>query len=155
MTRVTLDTNILPATQLIETARGRDFTFARVTVTDREVEGTPYEVNLEGVGTLLETGVWDESRWGKAVYASEDSPLAEILGVISNGSFPSDRSNLSKGQRRQLRDAMIFEAHLRERNHIFVTNDQKAFIRCGRREAFETRFDTQILTEQEFRQQLG
>jgi len=150
MKRVTLDTNMLPADDLLEAAQGRGFQFARVTVTDREVEGTQFQVHLVGLGTVAETAVWDESRWDEAVWASEDSSLEEILQIISNGSFPRSRDSLSAGQRRQLRDAMILEAHIREGRDIFVSNDCRAFIRDGRREQLEANFKTKIMVLEEF-----
>lgn len=150
MKRVTLDTNLLPAEELLEAARGRGFQFARVTVTDREVERTQFQVHLVGLGTVAETAVWGESRWGEAVWASEDSALEEILQIISNGGFPRSRDSLSAGQRRQLRDAMILEAHVREGRDIFVSNDCRAFIRGSRREQLEARFKTKIMVRVEF-----
>ncbi len=39
---MTLDTNVLPAEDLLEAARNLDCEFAVVSVTGREVEGTPF-----------------------------------------------------------------------------------------------------------------
>jgi hypothetical protein len=96
--------------------------------------------------------VYGEGRYGRAVYASDASAqsLDQILRIVSCGSFPSSRANLSDGQRRQLRDALIFEAHVRDARDVFVTNDERAFIRDGRRQELEARFDTRILTGAEF-----
>ena len=55
------------------------------------------------------------------------------------------------GERRQLRDAVIFEAYIREARDIFVTKDHKAFIRDGRREKLEATLKTQIMLLEEFK----
>ncbi len=70
--------------------------------------------------------------------------------VLSSGSFPRSPANLSHGQRRQFRDALILEAHIREGRNIFVTNDERGFIRDGRREKLEALFPVRILTRAEF-----
>jgi hypothetical protein len=61
------------------------------------------------------------------VLAGDDSPprLEAILAIVSAGSFPKpgQRVSLTHGERRQLRDAMILEAHAREGRDVFVTND--------------------------------
>lgn len=64
--------------------------------------------------------------------------------------FPRSRDNLSKGRRRQLRDALILGAHIREGRDIFVTNDERAFIRDGRREKLHALFGVHILTHMQF-----
>jgi hypothetical protein len=70
--------------------------------------------------------VLDESRLGMAALGDDDSPFRfEVaLAVMSNGSFPrpGNRDNLSPGQKRQLRDAMILEAHAREGRDVLVSN---------------------------------
>lgn len=45
---------------------------------------------------------------------------------------------------------MAFEAHLRQRRHVFVSDDKKAFISHGRRETLEALGQTRILTSAEF-----
>lgn len=152
LVRVTLDTNALPAETLIRDA-GEGFDFAAVSVTAREVAGTSFEVHLEQLNTIRETGVFDESTWDNAVWAADDDPLERLLTVISGGSFPNpaSRGSLTPGERRQLRDAMILSAHLRESRQIFVTDDRTAFIDNERREALQAEFSTQIMTVAEFR----
>jgi hypothetical protein len=76
--------------------------------------------------------------------------LESILAIISKGSFPKNREMLSAGERRQLCDAMIFEAHVRNCRDIFVTCDERAFVRDGRRQVLEEQFKTRILTRAEF-----
>jgi hypothetical protein len=150
MKRITLDTNVVDTEGLTEAAQERGFELARVTVTDREVEGTSFQVHIIGLGEVAETAVWGESRWEHAVWASGESSLEKILQIISNGSFPRRRDSLTDGERRQLRDAMILEAHIRGGRDIFVTADHKAFIRDGRREQLEAAFKTQIMALEEF-----
>lgn len=74
------------------------------------------------------------------------------MGIISDKGSPKQgqRDALTSGQRRQLRDAMIFCAHVRERREIFVTNDANAFIDEGRREKLERQFNTRIMKAAEF-----
>jgi hypothetical protein len=45
---------------------------------------------------------------------------------------------------------MIFEAHCRQRRHLFVSDDRRAFINHGRREQLESLGRTRILTSSEF-----
>jgi hypothetical protein len=152
--KITLDTNVLPASELLACAERLGLDVAVVSVTEREVEGTPFEVDLRPLDTVNETGVYGEARYGSAVYASQASAqsLANILKVVSNGSFPSSRADLSDGQRRQFRDALIFESHVRDDRDVFVTNDERAFIRNGRRQRLEATFNTRIMTSAEFLQ---
>jgi hypothetical protein len=175
MLRITLDTNVVdPAgLSMIEAAcAGYDVDVKFTTVTQREQEGTPF---APGPGGIVETGIWDESRWGhfvwgdnaipetlvldesrvgKAVIGRDDAPtvLEAILAVISDGQFPplGKRDTLTKGQRRQLRDAMILEAHVREERDVFVTNDERDFIRGGKRERLKSLCSTQIFNVDEF-----
>ena len=170
---VTLDTNILDRegkTRLSDCLIGTGIELACVTVSERELQRL---INPEaGVQTILETAVLGESHWGGAVWADTvredffldetpldtgqldgDEPLFEsIVSVISSGSFPKPgaRENLSKGERRQLRDAMILMAHCRDHRDIFVTEDRKGFVSNGNREALETLCRTKIMTLSEF-----
>ena len=45
---------------------------------------------------------------------------------------------------------MAFEAHVRQRRHVYVPDDKKAFISHGRREALEALSRTRIFTSAEF-----
>lgn len=152
--RVTLDTNLVEADEIVNAGRRRGFEFAVVTVTQREVDNSPYVAYLKNLDTITETAVWGESQWGSCEWGSSESSctLEMILRIISNGSFPAkkDRENLSAGQRHQLRDAMILEAHAHSCCDIFVTNDKRGFIRGGRRERLETQLATRIMTKSEF-----
>jgi hypothetical protein len=60
-----------------------------------------------------------------------------------------EREELTDGQRRQLRDAMIFTAHVRERRHVLVSNDQRAYVNHGKRERLESLGATKIRTSAE------
>ncbi len=150
--KITLDTNILPDEDIISACRELGWDLAVVSVTEREMEGTSFYVCLEPLVKINETGVWDESKWGQCVWGSEKTQAdkSDILAIISNESFPSNGRELSKGEHHQLRDAMIFEAHVREGRDIFVTNDMRAFIKAGRRERLQERFDTRIMIREKF-----
>lgn len=138
-------------------------------MTDRETEGTTFSTSDAAV---FETAVYGESRYGRARYAravpetmvidespldgsvlgAPDSPatLHAILTVVSNHAFPRQRVEMTKGQRRQLRDAMALEAHARDRRDVFVSEDVTAFVRHGRRDKLERLCQTRILTVDEF-----
>lgn len=152
MIKITFDTSVLPADDLILAAQRFDCDFAVVTVTAREVEGTRFEVHLEPCAVVHETGVYGEARYGQAVYASHTSAevLDKILRVISSGAFPQSRADLSDGQVHQFRDALILEAHIREGRDIFVTDDARAFVRHGKREELGASLGVRILKREEF-----
>ena len=177
MLLVTLDTNASDAVirqRMMDACLGLgvEANFAHTTVTDRETEDTSFAT---ANAAILETGLWDESRWDKAVWAGDtvresfvigESRLGEgvlgsddasdflerILDTIGNGSFPrpGQRENLTDSQRRQRRDAMVLEAHHREGRDVLITLDVKGFIRRGRREALERLCCTRIATVDEF-----
>jgi hypothetical protein len=149
--KVTLDTCVLPAEDLVLASRQFDCEFAVVTVTTRELD-TPYQVHLMPYSTVPETAVWGESRWDEAVWGSEVSQpiLEEVLRVISPGSFPRDRDNLSRGQLHQLRAAMILETHIRQQRDILVTDDRRAFVKCGKREELMMRFGVRVMLRADF-----
>lgn len=155
MLRVTLDTDVLPADDVLTAAAGRDIAFAAVSVTVRETRGTSFEIKLSDLTTVPETGVFDESEWDGAVFAEDKGPgpdLEELLRIISSGSFPppGKRDSLTEGQRHQLRDAMILQAHAREGRDIFVSGDTRAFFKHGRREQLSAVARSQIMSRVEF-----
>ncbi len=151
--RVTLDTSAVEP-EVLQRAQDLNAAVQVVTVTVREVEGTSFSVVVAPLPSVAEAAVWDESRWGEAAFFDPAAgvDLEEILTIIADGGFPKEkeRDALSPGQRSQLRDAMIFEAHARSGADCFVTDDLKAFIKWGRREQFEERFESRILTVVEF-----
>lgn len=154
MISVTLDTNILPADTLLAAVPNANFEFAVVSVTDRELGVSTDLAASASVSRVPETGVWGESVFGSAVWGepSESECLERALVIIGDGSFPQSnrRGALTEGQRRQLRDAMIFCAHIRAKSQIFVTNDTRGFVRGGRRQQLEESFGTRIMTRDEF-----
>jgi hypothetical protein len=154
MTAVTLDTNVFPAAPLLSRAQRVGIVAAAVTVSRRELEGSSLEEEVLALEAVLETAVWNESRWGQAVWGSsaDVKRLDRVLAVLSNGSFPprGQRSRLSDGQRRQLRDAMILCAHIRSNRDFLVSNDRRAFIADARREAIEAEFGAHVMTVEEF-----
>jgi len=152
--KATLDTNVFPAQTLIERARLARVDATAISVSTREVEGSSLEAELTALEKVLEGAVFDESRFDEAVFGKEDDDLnlEKALALISSGAFPpkGERENLTPGQRRQLRDAMILCAHVRACRDILVSNDHRAFINAGRREALESAFATRIMTVAEF-----
>jgi hypothetical protein len=152
MRTVTFDSTTNPDEPLVLKAidAGWDVAFASVSV--REAHGTNSDISL-----VPELGIWDESSWDDARWADEPSSdrLERILVIISTGSFPKNRSQLTEGQLHQLRDAMILEAHVAAERELFVTDDRKAFIKETRRRRLETLLQTRILTPCEFAAELG
>ena len=57
MIKITLDTDVLPADDLIEAAGGLDCEFAVVSVTRREVDGGSFAVYVDPLGGIHETAV--------------------------------------------------------------------------------------------------
>jgi predicted nucleic acid-binding protein len=156
MIKITFDTNIFPDDEIMNSCIAKGIDVAVITVTERELEGTNLEKYLKNITIINEVAIFDESRWGKAVWGSEETKkvMDDILSIISNKSFPTDRSSLSQGQLRQLRDAMILEAHIRNHRDILVTNDERAFIRNNKRNDIEEKYQTKIMTLLEFSEHL-
>lgn len=152
--RVTVDTNILNAhnADVIERATALGFEVVQTTVTEREAGHGDSRTRSEALDAIAETGVWDESSWDQMLWAGdEEQCLEDVLRIIADGGFPrpDQRQDLTRGHRRQLRDAMIFCTHVREGRNIFVTADEAAFGGARRRE-LESRFPTRVFTPQEF-----
>jgi hypothetical protein len=154
MPSVTLDTNVLPNDALLSRARDAGIDVAVISVTRRETEITPIEKHVVALEQVVEIAVLGESRLGQAVLGGDQdaSCLERTLRIVSNGSFPrpGEREQLTRGQRAQLRDAMILCAHVRNGRSILISNDAKAFINDGRREQLQHEFKTQIMTVEEF-----
>jgi hypothetical protein len=163
---VTLDTNVLDLSlvEVLESNFGHVCEFAVVTVVERE-RGAGRDSFVTGArkghlgGTawspaVPEAIVLDESPLGSGVLAAEDDEILfeSALEIISHGSFPrvGYRDCLDAGSVRQLRDAMVFEAHVRRRRHVLVTGDRKGFISGGRREQLEILGRTLVRTPEEF-----
>ncbi len=143
---VTLDTSAVEP-HVFDHAGFLGYEVQVVTVTAREVEGTSFEVPLEHTRRVLELGHFGESRFGQAVFAgpSTKETVEAALDIISGGSFPANRAVLTVGQKHQLRDAMILEAHVRSGADLFVTDDARAYVKHGRREALKERLGVRIL----------
>jgi hypothetical protein len=154
MKRVTLDTNVLPADDLLRKAPAEEFDFAVISITKGEAAGTSIAVSLEPLTSVPHLIAYGDRAYGAHAYGGvPDSECCEkVLEIIANGSFPPQnrRENLSPGQCRQFRDALILCTHIRDRRDIFVTNDSRGFIRDGRRELLQHEFETKILTRDEF-----
>lgn len=123
-------------------------------VTRRESERTSFEAEIAELASILETGVFAESRFDDAEYGGEKEAgrLEGILKILSSGSFPKsgNRDALYKGEQRQLRDAMILETHVRAGRGVLVTNDQRAFFRHPKRAMLEAYCNTRIMLVPEF-----
>lgn len=179
MLRITLDTNLIDSARIDELSKrleGTPHEFAFVSVTERE---RGFEIGFAGrkVDETMVWGEspWG-SLWGGSKPApfvigestiAPDNPSSgqhDVIGadgdvdifeaslvVIGDGSFPrpGERDELTGGQRRQLRDAMIFTAHVREARHVLVSNDQRAYVKHGKRERLERLGATKIRTSVE------
>lgn len=176
--KVTIDTNIFPIDDILLRLKKSKFPieFKIVSVTVRELKNHKLANQIAEFTKIHESGVWDESTWDNAVWGGtlievavldESSVGSAILGsttdaevfedlllLISNNTFPASgkRYSLTRGQRRQLRDAMILTAHLREKRDILVTNDIKGFIgvKGDKRDQIESKYKTKIMTKEEF-----
>jgi len=156
MKTVTFDSTTKPNNPVVLAAVAGGWGVAFASVSLREAKGTDFEVDLKKHNCVAELAVWGESSWDKARWGDEVSSdqLEKILAIISSGSFPKNRSNLSKGQLHQLRDAMILEAHRADRRTLFVTGDATAFINNNRREQLQVLLTTRILSTSEFEAEL-
>jgi hypothetical protein len=154
----TLDTNVFPAEALVQRAGRLGIEAAVITVSRREVEGSTLEEEVSALESIAETGVFGESRYGEAVYGAQSDAecIERALELLSNRAFPGigNRETMTNGQRRQLRDAMILCAHVRSKRDVLVSNDRKAFVDNGRREAIAAMFCTSVMTVAEFEQHL-
>jgi len=141
--KVLIDTNILTLESLIDDlrARGADIYIGRATK-DREVKGTRFESLVQQIDVAPETCIFGESTF--PITLGGDEALRKILLIISSGSFPVKRDNLTDKQRNQLRDALIFESSIKQKCDIFCSNDAKAFIKHGKREKLEKEFGIKV-----------
>lgn len=94
---VTLETSVLNHSEMskIEQAvQGLPIELFHTSVTQREFEGTDFKVLGQ---RLVETGVWDESRWDQSLWgdASTANLFEDILKIMSEGAFPRNRTKLS------------------------------------------------------------
>jgi len=157
MKTVTFDSTTNPDDPVILRAQHSGWQVAFASVSAREAVGTPFESLHLSMERLPEIAVFDETRWDEGRWADDSSisRIEKILTIVSNGSFPKDRTTLSKGQKHQFRDCLILEAHAAARRSVFVTDDFKAFINDGRRERLEALLGTRILKRIEFEAELG
>jgi len=147
--KITLDTNIFPID--IDEIQENNIDIAIVSATERELNRTSWEKDLKKLNKILEVGVFDESHWDRSVYKDEKlDKTEEILKIVSDNTFPKDRSELSDGHKRQLRDALILNAHFQNKRDVFVTNDVKGFIKDGKKDKLEIMLDTKILNKVDF-----
>lgn len=153
MRTVTIDTNLVAARELIQEARAAGLNVAIVSTSGRELEAS--DIRTSDVDVILELAVFNESRFGQAVLASDaDAENFEAaLRIISGGSFPrrGHRDKLSRGERHQLRDAQIIATHASTGRDVFITDDRRGFFCHGRQQELEQRLGIRILTSAEFR----
>jgi hypothetical protein len=151
-----VDTNYLDGHYLAclaALASHQEIAFQVVTVTERErgldVKGmfAAHGLSVDVVPGLTVLGEW---RLGEDALPREGTPerLEETLAIISGGSFPprGKRGDLTPGQRRQHRDAIVLASHVDREGDVLLTRDRKTFINNGRRERLETLWSTRIVT---------
>ena len=157
MKTVTFDTTTKPTDALVTEAVAAGWHIAYASVSIREAEDSDFLVTLVTHDIVPELGNWTESPWDESRWAEETSSRQQeaILQIISNNSFPKDRTLLTVGQQHQLRDAMILDAHAFAQRKIFVTGDAKAFIANDRRQLLQDLLKTTILTPVEFKSLLA
>ena len=153
MKTVTFDSTTQPGEEIVTRAQNAGWQVAFASVTYRENQSLEVRLALKNHELLPEVGVWDEGTWDDTRWANGDR-LEEILAIISNGSFPKDRRNLSEKQLHQLRDALVLEAHAAHRRDVLVSDDLKAFINHERREKLQALLGTRSLTSAEFQAEL-
>ena len=160
MIRVTLDTNTVNddgLARITAATAGHEVECLWTTATEWEQRGTPYARSGHALVEAIAPfgfGPFGEGPFGGTPKGFKTSPgrFEEVLSIISAGGFPPprSRSGLTSAQRRQFYDAMIFETHIGHERDAFVTDDEKAFIRHGRREALKALGQTRIMTVDEF-----
>lgn len=154
--KITVDTNVLPIERVLQAIEGLNVELVACSVTARELTDTTLVDDLPKMGAISEALVLGESPLGTAVLAdsTEADLFEQCLAAISNGSFPkpAQRGALTAGQKRQLRDVMIFCAHVRKRRDVFVSDDVRAFGNAGGplRSRLEELGKTRIMTLTEF-----
>ena len=151
--RVTIDTNNLRPPQFTEielAASGLPIELDHVTVSDRE-KGRPSEPPPPA--GVAETWLLGRSPFPVALGSdNSQANFFDILAIIRDRVVtPVELARpQSAGEERQIRDAQIFEAHVRARRDIFLTEDRTGFVNHGRREAIEARYNTRVMTRTEF-----
>jgi len=155
--KVTFDTNVADRIDLVQVAKSAGLKVFVTSVTKREL--LPSNINLAVNELVMETAVFGESTFDNCVLGSncDAEVFEESLKILSNGSFPAKekRTALSDGERRQLRDAMIFTAHVSQAHKVFVSDDERAFVRDGRRDQFENLSGGYVMTSNEFLSKYG
>jgi len=149
-----LDTNTLPPDEWLGPVDRAPFEFAVVSVTAVEMSGTSYSVHLAPLEQIEKLVPYGVGPYGVGPYGGtiDKDCLRRALSIITAGAFtdPDRVTGLTTGELRQRRDAEIICVHAREKREIFVTRDEKGFIREGRRAEFEAAFVARIMTPEEF-----
>jgi hypothetical protein len=92
LTTATLDTNVFPAEDLLARASRQGIAAAAITVSRREAEGSRLEEEISALESIAETGVWGESRWSEAVWASEVDAQCLVGARPNSASHPCRQS---------------------------------------------------------------
>ena len=151
--KVTLDTNTVPVEDWLAVDRAM-FHFSVVSVTAQELSGTSYSVHLTPLTQIEKHTAFGAGPYSVGPYGGtiDKDCLRRALTIITGGAYtdPDRIEGLSNGQLRQRRDAEIICVHIRERQDIFVTRDEKGFIRNGRRALLAAEYAIRIMTPEEF-----
>lgn len=152
MEAVTVDTNIFPIADIEDLVSRAGYSLEVISVTNRELQGTDLSESAGKLNETPETFHFGEGAWGRMMWGSvtDTENFEKILEIISSGGYPKNRENVTPKQINQRRDALILQAHLRSGKTIFVSNDERGFVKHGKREALETTFGMTILTRLEF-----
>jgi len=155
--KVTFDANMFPCDDLIELCDRMEWEVCRATTTDREFRDTSFSSDIETTTSANELCILNLSSVNASRLGNDElsERLKDILRILSDGSYPINGQATSDGEKRQFHDALTFEAHLANNGDIFVTNDKKAFINHGKRERLQDKFETVIMTGEEFREYIG
>ena len=157
MLTATFDSTTRPNEGIVAAARAAGYSVCFSSVSRRESRSTDFAQHFEGHDEVPELCLLGESALGHGRLGGQkdDDLLERILEIISNGAFPADRDQLSRGQLHQLRDALALEAHVASGRSIFVTADVKGFITHGRRECLQQLLSTRILSCEEFQAEVS
>lgn len=152
MEAVTLDTNIFPIADIADLVSKAGYSAEVVSVTNRELEGTDLSAEANKLPEIPETFHFGEGSFGRMMFGGiqDADDFEKILHVITSGSHPKDRDNLTPKQLNHRRDALILQSHIRAGRRIFVSNDERGFVKHGRRELLENLFGIKIFNKSEF-----
>ena len=152
MEAVTIDTNIFPISDIADLVSKAGYSIEVVSVSNRELEGTDLSAEANELPEIPETFHFGEGSFGRMMFGSiqDADDFEKILHIITSGSHPKDRRNLTPKQLNHRRDALILQSHIRAGRRIFVSNDERGFVKHCRRELLESLFSIKIYKRTEF-----